>query len=152
MAPTTFYYLVPPTLILIIIEIRHSLKEQKHLYEKKDTLLNFLAGAGFFFTNFISKLFVFGIYEIIYQYRIFTSGDSWWVWIIALLAHDFSFYWWHRTAHTVNWFWASHAVHHSSKHFNLSVAFRMPWTDNLTGQFIFWLWIPLLGIHPVIIM
>ena len=40
-------------------------------------------------------------------------------------------------------FWASHVVHHSSQHFNLSTALRQTWVP--MTYFPFWLPLPLLG-------
>jgi sterol desaturase/sphingolipid hydroxylase (fatty acid hydroxylase superfamily) len=90
---------------------------------------------------------------LLYQYRIFNLDDqAWWYWILLFFADDFSYYWFHRTAHNVNWFWASHVVHHSSQHYNLAAALRQTWTGNLTGSFLFWAWLPLMGYHPVWIL
>jgi sterol desaturase/sphingolipid hydroxylase (fatty acid hydroxylase superfamily) len=49
---------------------------------------------------------------------------TWLVYIIAFLALDFAGYWTHRLAHTVNFFWNNHIVHHSSEEFNLACALR----------------------------
>jgi hypothetical protein len=52
------------------------------------------------------------------------SRRSPWVWIGALLAYDFLYYWLHRAGHTVALFWAAHVVHHQSEEYNLSTALR----------------------------
>ena len=46
-------------------------------------------------------------------------------------------------SHESRVFWASHAVHHSSQHFNLSTALRQTWVP--MTYFPFWLPLPLLG-------
>jgi len=90
---------------------------------------------------------------LLYRFRFFTLNAShWWVWVLAFFADDFSYYWFHRTSHHVGWFWASHVVHHSSQKYNLAAALRQTWTGNLTGSFIFWLWMPLVGFHPIVVM
>ncbi len=43
---------------------------------------------------------------------------------LTLLACDFIYYWEHRIAHEVRLFWTQHAVHHSSRFMNVSVAIR----------------------------
>ncbi|WP_330179486.1 sterol desaturase family protein [Nocardia sp. NBC_01503] len=48
-----------------------------------------------------------------------------WGWLLAILLADLAYYWEHRTAHRVRLFWATHSVHHSSEHFNLSTANRL---------------------------
>lgn len=55
---------------------------------------------------------------------IYKVQSSWLLYIIAFLALDFSGYWVHRLAHSVNFFWNNHIVHHSSEEFNLACALR----------------------------
>lgn len=55
---------------------------------------------------------------------IYKVQSSWMLYIIAFLALDFAGYWVHRLAHTVNFFWNNHIVHHSSEEFNLACALR----------------------------
>jgi sterol desaturase/sphingolipid hydroxylase (fatty acid hydroxylase superfamily) len=49
---------------------------------------------------------------------------TWLVYVIAFVALDFAGYWTHRLAHSVNFFWNNHVVHHSSEEFNLACALR----------------------------
>ena len=44
--------------------------------------------------------------------------------VIAFIVLDFAGYWVHRIDHTINFFWNSHIVHHSSEEFNLACALR----------------------------
>lgn len=55
---------------------------------------------------------------------IYQVQSSWLLYVIAFLALDFSGYWVHRLAHTINFFWNNHIVHHSSEEFNLACALR----------------------------
>ncbi len=55
---------------------------------------------------------------------IYKVQSSWLVYVIAFLALDFAGYWVHRLAHSVNFFWNNHVVHHSSEEFNLACALR----------------------------
>ncbi|HEY0751126.1 MAG TPA: sterol desaturase family protein, partial [Chitinophagaceae bacterium] len=103
--------------------------------------------------GFVTKAMIYGLFLILYEYRLFDLNTSaWWYWVLLFFADDLSYYWFHRTAHNVNWFWASHVVHHSSKRYNLAAALRQTWTGNATGSFIFWMWLPLLGFHPIWIL
>ena len=72
-------------------------------------------------------------------------GD-WWVWVLLFFADDFSYYWFHRISHESRGFWASHVVHHSSRHYNLSTALRQTWVP--MTYFPFWLWMPAVGFEP----
>lgn len=49
---------------------------------------------------------------------------SWVLYFIAFIALDFAGYWVHRLAHTYNFFWNNHIVHHSSEEYNLACALR----------------------------
>ena len=49
---------------------------------------------------------------------------SWLLYIIAFVALDFAGYWVHRLAHSMNFFWNNHVVHHSSEEYNLACALR----------------------------
>jgi sterol desaturase/sphingolipid hydroxylase (fatty acid hydroxylase superfamily) len=101
----------------------------------------------------VTKTLIFGFFLFLYQFRLFNLDDNkWWYWIFLFVADDLSYYGFHRTAHNMNWFWASHVVHHSSRKYNLAAALRQTWTGNLTGSFLFWTWLPLLGFHPLWVM
>lgn len=50
--------------------------------------------------------------------------ETWLVYVIAFFALDFAGYWTHRIAHTYNFFWNNHIIHHSSEEFNLACALR----------------------------
>lgn len=152
MAPEILYFAIPGFVILLLIEAWYSWKEHRELYETKDTFSSLAMGIGNVISGFLSKIVVFGALTLVYQFRFFTLGYEWWVWVLAFFADDLSYYWFHRISHQVRWFWASHVVHHSSQRYNLSTALRQTWTGNLTGSFLFWLWMPLLGFHPIVVM
>lgn len=102
--------------------------------------------------GFLSKALVLLLFYYVYeQFRFFTIPLSWWSFILILFLDDFTYYWNHRIAHKCRLFWASHIVHHSSEHYNLSTALRQTWSGGFY-TFIFWLWLPLLGFHPGLIM
>lgn len=50
-------------------------------------------------------------------------NNLWTVGLCIILA-DIAYYWEHRAAHRLGIGWATHTVHHSSPHFNISVAYR----------------------------
>ncbi|CAN5245651.1 hypothetical protein BH10PSE17_BH10PSE17_29770 [soil metagenome] len=49
-------------------------------------------------------------------------------------------------------FWTSHLVHHSVEHLNLSAAYRLGWTSNLTGAGLFFVPLIWLGIEPTVVV
>ena len=58
---------------------------------------------------------------------------------VAYLFGEFIFYWQHRAAHRIRWFWLDHGVHHSSNHLNLTAAWRMGATSRIVGGSLFFL-------------
>ena len=74
-------------------------------------------------------------------------ADEWWTCVLLFFADDLAYYWFHRVHHEVRVFWASHVVHHSSEHYNLSTALRQTWTPMTSLPF--WAPLALLGFAPV---
>lgn len=89
----------------------------------------------------------------VYRHRLFTIPmTSAWAWLALFVAVDFCYYVHHVVMHRVAWFWATHAVHHSPTRLNLSAAVRLGWGGALTGGFIFYLPLVVLGFHPIAIV
>jgi sterol desaturase/sphingolipid hydroxylase (fatty acid hydroxylase superfamily) len=88
----------------------------------------------------------------LYSHRLFDINlRSVWALAALFIGVEFSYYWFHRAAHSIRWLWATHAVHHSATHFNLSAAIRLGWTGQLTGAFVFFLPLAWLGFNPLAI-
>jgi sterol desaturase/sphingolipid hydroxylase (fatty acid hydroxylase superfamily) len=72
------------------------------------------------------------------RHRLTTiSLDHWSAIALLFIGQEFCYYWYHRAAHRVRWFWGNHAVHHSSNELNLSAAFRIGVFGRLTGTTLF---------------
>ncbi|MCO4291697.1 sterol desaturase family protein [Solitalea sp. MAHUQ-68] len=146
---------IPGFIILLIAEFIVAYLQKKHdeYFDAKDTASSISMGIGNVLIGFVSKAMIPVALTFVFQFRFFTMPENaWWAWILCLLADDFSYYWFHRTSHSVRYFWASHVVHHSSQKYNLGTALRQTWTGNLSGSWIFWLWMPLVGFSPLMIM
>ena len=151
--PDILYIAIPFFVLLLIAELVFDTIGKKHLFETKDTFSSLAMGIGNVVVGLATKGVIFAVYWWLYQFRIFSlDGTVWWVWLLLILADDFSYYWFHRVSHSCRYFWASHVVHHSSQRYNLSTALRQTWTGNLSGAFLFWAWMPLVGFHPIMIM
>ncbi len=146
------HWAIPGFVLLLIIEVLINAYDHRDLYETKDTFSSLAMGIGNVLTGLLGKVLVFSTYMLIYQLRLFTLGWEWYIWILAFFADDISYYWFHRKSHEIRYFWASHVVHHSSQKYNLSTALRQTWTGNFSGAFLFWIWMPFLGFHPVMVM
>jgi sterol desaturase/sphingolipid hydroxylase (fatty acid hydroxylase superfamily) len=84
-----------------------------------------------------------------YDHRLFEIAPTQ-AWSLAALfvGLEFCYYWHHRAMHGWRLMWATHGVHHSSTRLNLGAALRLGWGGAVTGGFIFYLPLALLGFHP----
>ncbi|WP_291911158.1 sterol desaturase family protein [Chitinophaga sp. CB10] len=153
MPPQLIIYAIPGFVLLILAEIIITTIDNRHRYEAKDAASSIAMGLGNVITGLFTKTVILGAYLLVYDHlRLLTLGFAWWVWVLCFFADDFSYYWFHRISHSVRFFWASHVIHHSSERYNLATALRQTWTGNFTGTFLFWIWMPLAGFHPVMVM
>ena len=160
-------YAIPFFLLAISIELYVNWKEQRHLYDDpKEAFASIGMGLGSLVVNVLMKGLAYGVYTILFQFALIKSLapssyaefmtlhwhiTHWWVWVLLLLADDFSFYWHHRLSHEIRVLWAAHVNHHSSQTYNLATALRQSWVEQLYKYF-FWLWMPLVWFHPLMML
>jgi sterol desaturase/sphingolipid hydroxylase (fatty acid hydroxylase superfamily) len=88
----------------------------------------------------------------VWNYRCFNiSMNNIGGFLLLFIGLEFCYYWHHRASHRVRWIWATHAVHHSIKYFNLSAAYRLGWTGWLSGNILFYLPLCWLGFPPLLV-
>lgn len=149
--PDLIVYAIPFFAISVIIEGIIIARKNPGSYMIKDALASISMGLGNVGIGFISKLLVIFVITFLYEnFRLSTLPFAWWTWLIVLFADDLCYYWAHRFGHESRLFWASHIVHHSSQRYNLSTALRQTWTGGFF-TFIFYLMLPILGFHPLMI-
>lgn len=149
--PNLIYYAIPFFIVTVIFESVVLFKKAPKNYNFKDTIASLAMGIGNVLVSLISKLIVVFVFSYIYEnFRLFTIPFTWWAWLFILFADDLCYYWFHRIGHESRFFWASHIVHHSSQKYNLSTALRQTWTGGFFS-FIFYLALPFLGFHPLMI-
>ena len=120
-------------------------------YDVRDTATSLSMGIGNLVINLGWKFVVVAIYSGVYELTpLRVPSDAWWAWVLLFFADDAAYYWFHRVSHEVRVFWASHVVHHSSQHYNLSTAVRQTWVP--MTYFPFWLPLALIGIKPWMIV
>ena len=149
--PNPVDYAVPAFVLLIVLEMLWARYRAPEKYEPKDTLTSLLFGFGSTVAGALTGATIFGLSVWLYQYRAVTIPFAWWAWIVCFILDDFAYYVFHRAAHRVRWFWASHVNHHSSQHYNLSTALRQTWTGFIAGSFLFRLPLMLIGFHPAMV-
>ena len=150
--PNIIHFAIPFFILAMLLELYVTTKQHIKTYEAKDAFSSIAMGIGNVLIGFLSKALVLTAFYFIYEnFRLFTIPVVWWSFILIFFADDFSYYWFHRISHECRLFWASHVVHHSSQHYNLSTALRQTWSGSFYS-FIFWLWLPLVGFHPGMIL
>lgn len=122
-------------------------------YDRKALAGTLGVGAGQLVFNGISGVGIGAVYLVIWNWTPLKMPlDAAWSWGLLFLLLEFLYYWQHRMSHEVRWLWASHSVHHSAEELTLPAAFRLGWTGSLSGLWLFFLPLPLLGWHPVAIV
>jgi sterol desaturase/sphingolipid hydroxylase (fatty acid hydroxylase superfamily) len=141
----------PIALCFIAAELAY-LKLANHDHDAKETAASLGVAIGDIASRLISGGIIAIPFYFVYQHRLFDIPlDKAWSWGALFLGVEFFYYWFHRASHRIRWFWATHAVHHSATHFNLSAAVRLGWTGLISGIFIFYLPLALIGFNPAAI-
>jgi len=116
---------MPLFLLLVLFEKWYGWRKGNDTVRTMDMISSLSSGV----TNSTKDVLGLSIAIISYSWlvehlTIYQVKSSWLLYVIAFLALDFAGYWVHRLAHTVNFFWNNHIVHHSSEEFNLACALR----------------------------
>jgi sterol desaturase/sphingolipid hydroxylase (fatty acid hydroxylase superfamily) len=123
----------------------------KGRYETKDAVASMAMGLGNVIVNTATGTAALWLMMLAWPYRIATLPFTWWSFLICFLLYDFVYYWKHRFAHRMRWFWMEHVTHHSSRHYNLTTALRQPWFGPFTGLILLGLPMVWIGFHPYVI-
>jgi sterol desaturase/sphingolipid hydroxylase (fatty acid hydroxylase superfamily) len=142
---------VPAFVLLVLAEMVVARFKDRSRYCPRDTLTSLLLGFGSTIAGVLSAGLVFGLATWVHQFRLFDIGYAWYWFAVAFVLDDLAYYVFHRSAHRVRWFWASHVIHHSSQHYNLSTALRQTWTGFFSLAFLFRLPLFLIGFPPAMI-
>jgi len=146
----TYLFLLPIYLTLLGGErIAHALVNDRP-WDNRDAASNlFITGVIMALNMAVGHLVPMAVMVVTYaHFSLFTLGDGWIGWAIALLLYDLCWYVDHRIGHRVGLFWSMHHVHHSSEEFNTTVASRGFLVDTtLLSRPCFFL-LPVLGVSP----
>lgn len=137
-------------IVLVIIEWSMLIITKK-IQSNKNGFVNILS----YLVESIPYLFLnvmfFGVMLWLYQYRIFTLDNDWYIWIICYLLYDFLFYAIHYLGHRVRFFWCIHGVHHTAEEMTLTVAIRGSFFGFLLSPHNI-IWFPILGFDPFMVL
>jgi alkylglycerol monooxygenase len=116
----------PMLLAFIALEAIISLFRRSKTHRLNDTINSMSHGMlERVVARLTSKTLEFGVYCYIYaHWAPIHLEENLLTGVLAFLGVDLGYYWFHRMAHEINLFWATHSVHHSSEEYNLSTAMR----------------------------
>lgn len=146
--PNIILYAAPIMITLVVVEWIVSFYKKRNYYSGKDTLAATAIGLVNVGLSAAMKLLTFGIVLFFYNLVPWSIPFTWWSFIPCLILIDFLRYLAHRVAHENRFWWATHVTHHSSEKYNLSVSFRLGWTQQI--KLIFFIPVALAGFHPVV--
>ena len=133
---------VPFFLLALLAELVVDWRRGTGFFRSNDAVNSLSAGTlsttiGYF-TRFV-PVYMTGL--AVQDFRLIEMELAWFdmtaaglgLWLVAILAWDFCYYWAHRFGHEISILWAAHAVHHQSEDYNLSTALRQTSTGFLLG-------------------
>lgn len=144
-------YVILPFFIFELI--RYTVLNRLTMDLIKDSIANLITFGAFVMIEYIlGILAVTKLYFWVHENVSLPHLPLNWITIICcILLADFAYYWDHRMMHRVGIGWATHTVHHSSPHFNMSVAYRFGPMDAIF-PILFSMPIVMLGFDPVLVL
>lgn len=143
---------IPVFIALVFLEILYVRFTGRGSYDAKDAGASLMMGLGYTAIGGISATGILAVHYFVYAHRLFDIPWAWWSMVVCFFAEDLTYYSFHRVSHERRWFWASHVVHHSSQHYNLSTALRQTWTSVFGLAWIFWLPLSFIGFPPAMVL
>jgi sterol desaturase/sphingolipid hydroxylase (fatty acid hydroxylase superfamily) len=140
----------PLILAAILFEISWYPLARNRSYPWREMLTSVATFALRFPARLSRPLVVAPLAFFLWSHRLATVPMST-AWGIGLLflGTEFAYYWSHRAGHEVRWMWASHAVHHTPEQIHLASAFRLSVTEVISGNWLFYLPLYLVGLSPL---
>lgn len=120
-------------------------------YRWQDTLANATLALMHQGSDMLALFILMPFFIWLYQWRVFDISLNAGSIGLAFLLQDFLYYWFHRASHHIRWLWASHVAHHSSRLLNFSTAFRQSLTYPISGMWLFWTPMIVLGFPPAVV-
>ncbi len=146
-------YVVPLFLAAVTAEAIWSRVRDRGAYCLRDTGSSFVMLAASATFEIVPKIALIGVMIVFYEISPLRGvvGHQPWAWVLLFFLDDFTYYWFHRLNHEVRFFWAGHVNHHSSEYLNYGTALRQGVGERIY-KLAFWLWLPLLGFDPGMVL
>ncbi|MFD2166160.1 sterol desaturase family protein [Thalassotalea euphylliae] len=145
------WFLVIALGLFVVEMLRYVLKKKFTKNLLGDSVANFATLGAFIVIVALVATAYAGVFFYVYEeFRLADLPITPWTILCCIVLADLAYYWEHRFLHQNGFGWATHTVHHSSPHFNISVAYRHGPMDWFFPLF-FHLPLALLGFHPFVI-
>lgn len=148
--PNLIAYALPIVLLFTVLEFAFGKIFKHQDYTHQELKGSLWVGLGNLLVNLVLKSSLLLAAVWLYNVLPWRMQFSWLSLIPCFFIYDFCSYWSHRISHFNRFFWASHVVHHSAEHYNLTVAFRQSWVQHI--KIVFFIPVALCGFHPIIFM
>jgi sterol desaturase/sphingolipid hydroxylase (fatty acid hydroxylase superfamily) len=120
-------YIIPVFLFFVFLEKTYAWYFKKEPFKQMDLISSLSSGFSNSIKDSLGIVFVILSYAfMVSKLAIFEIKSTPLLYISAFVILDFYGYCTHRLAHSINFFWNKHAIHHSSEEFNLACALRQP--------------------------
>ena len=150
----TVYLIIVPLVVLAgVVEALWMQRTRNEPYDWKSWGCSFADMAGRRILAYIPYTLIAPWLGWVWDHRLATQSlSNPWSILLLFIGLEFFYYWYHRTSHTVRWFWASHSVHHSPNQLTLAAAYRLGWFGKFTGTSLFFTPLVLLGFTPTVVL
>lgn len=137
---------------LMVLEYVASRLAHIDTHDGQETAVSIVIAIGNKIVRTLEAGIVAAPFLLAYSYRLIDIDmASPLAWVALFLIVEFVYYWHHRASHRVRWLWATHSVHHSPTWFNLTAGIRLGWTGAVSGHFLFYVPLALIGFNPLAI-
>lgn len=139
---------IPIFALMIALEAWYARRQGSDAYQSRDAWTNIFIGFMSVAFGAVFGIFIALIYAAAYELAPYKfPAEAWWTWVVLFFVDDLAYYVFHRASHEIRLFWNFHVVHHSSEHYNLSVAVRQSWFSGIL-HWLFYAPVMLLGFAP----
>jgi len=122
---------------LVSLEIIWSWRNDKKVYNIKETFANVAVLAGFQFSKYLFAGYQLAVLGFFSDLSLFKLAHNVWTFLLTFLVTDFIYYWFHRISHSWKPLWAFHLVHHSAMQMNLTTSYRLNWFSAIISPIFF---------------